>query len=150
MSQQIKIKSGDNIIFYDGVCGLCNALVQFVLKHGGGLRFLFCSLQSDIAARLLAKYSASNTNLDTVFVLTNYDLPTSKLLEKAQAVFFILKHCELPWYSPWAWLVSLSFLPEFLLNFGYDFIASIRYKVFGQYESCLIPDKVVRDRFIDQ
>ncbi len=149
MNQQ-KIKNGESIIFFDGVCGLCNHLVQFVLKHGGADKFVFCSLQSETAAQLLAKYGQNNKDLDTVFVLTDYDLPSSKLLEKSKAIFFILKHCKISLYSPWAWLAALSIVPEFFLNLGYDFIANIRYPVFGRYDSCLIPDASVRDRFIDQ
>ncbi len=148
MTEQDKIKPGEDIIFYDGVCGLCNKLVQFVLAHGGDLKFLFCSLQSDLAARLLAKYGANSTELKTIFVITDYDLPSSKLLKKSQAVLFILQRCNMPWYT--AGLSILHFIPEFFLNIAYDLVANIRYEVFGRYESCLNPGKEVRDRFIDQ
>jgi predicted DCC family thiol-disulfide oxidoreductase YuxK len=142
-----KLKAGDNIIFYDGVCGLCNRLVQFVLKHGGADKFLFCSLQSDIAGELLEKYGQSNKDLDTIFLITDYDTPSSKLLDKAKAVFFIIKRCQAP---AWSWLACFSILPEFILNLGYDLVASVRYPIFGRYDSCLIPPADVRHRFIDQ
>ena len=148
MIEQEKIKLGEDIIFYDGVCGLCNKLVQFVLAHGGSLRFLFCSLQSDLAARLLTKYGANSTELKTILLITDYGLPSSKLLVKSQAVLFILQHCNMPWYL--ASLSSLRFVPEFFLDIAYDLIANSRYMLFGRYESCLNPRKEVRDRFIDQ
>lgn len=145
-----QIKTGEHIIFYDGVCGLCNSLVQFILAHGGGAKFLFCSLQSDVAAELLAKYGESNKDLDTVFVITDYDLPSSKLLKRSKAIFFILKHLEMPTLSPWSVLATFSFLPEFILDLGYDLIANVRYKAFGQYDACQIPAPEVAERFIDQ
>ncbi len=149
MTDETKLKPGDNIIFYDGVCGLCDRFVQFVLKHAPSSKFLFCSLQSDIARELLGKYGESNKDLDTVFVLSGYDLSQSQLLKKAKAVFFVLEQCQIPWSSPWRWLTILKVLPDFFLDIGYDFIAAIRYKIFGQYDSCVIPCPEWRDRFID-
>jgi predicted DCC family thiol-disulfide oxidoreductase YuxK len=149
MIDETKLKQGASVIFYDGVCGLCDAFVQFVLKHACSSKFLFCSLQSDFAAQLLGKYGESNSDLNTVFVLTDYNLSTSKLLKKSRAILFVLEECHMPWYLPWRWLIIFKVLPDFLLNIGYDFIASIRYKVFCRYQSCLIPSPEWRDKFID-
>jgi predicted DCC family thiol-disulfide oxidoreductase YuxK len=149
MSNQTKLKPGSNIIFYDGVCGLCNKLVQFVLKHDRSSKFLFCALQSEIAKQLLSEYGENNTDLNTVFVLSDYHLSSSQLLKKSTAVFFILRQCNLPWYSPWCWLCIFNILPDFLLNIGYDLVARYRYKIFGHYDSCLLPNQAVRDKFID-
>jgi predicted DCC family thiol-disulfide oxidoreductase YuxK len=150
MNSQQPIKPGENIIFYDGVCGFCNKFVQFILSQGAGLNFLFCSLQSEVAARLLSKFGQTNKDLDSIFVITDYDLPSGKLLKKSKAVFFILEHCNKPWHTLWPYLSIFKFLPQFILDFGYDLVASFRYKIFGRYESCLLPEKEVRDRFIDQ
>ncbi len=146
MNEQSKIKVGDKIIFYDGVCGLCNHLVQFVIRHGG--KFLFCSLQSEVAANLLEKFGESSKDLDSIFIITDYDLQSSKLLKKSKAVFFILKNCNLPWY--WSCLRIFGLLPEWILDLGYDLVAGTRYNLFGRYDTCLIPDQKVKDRFIDQ
>lgn len=149
MIDETKLKAGYNILFYDGVCGLCNRFVHFVLKYDHSSKFLFCSLQSDFASQLLAKHGENSHDLDTVFVLSNYNLSTSKLMRKAGAVFFVLDQCHMPWYSPWRWLIIFQFLPDSLLNIGYDFVAAVRYKIFGRYESCLIPSPEWRDKFID-
>ena len=47
------------IILYDGVCGLCNRLVQFVLKHDSRDYFRFAALQSDFAIRVLGRHGAA-------------------------------------------------------------------------------------------
>ncbi len=150
MTEQNRIKSGSDIIFYDGICGLCNRFVQFVLAHEGSLKFLFCSLQSDIGAKLLSKYGEDSSDLKTIFVISDYGLPSNKLQKKSQAVLFIIQHCQLPWYVPEILFSFLHLWPASLLDIGYDVIAGVRYKIFGRYDSCSIPDKEVRDRFVDQ
>jgi len=149
MIDESRLKQGYSIIFYDGVCGLCDSFVQFVLKYNQSSKFLFCSLQSDFANKLLAKYGETNGDLESVFVLTDYNLPSSVLLKKSRAVFFVLDQCHLPWYLPMRWFTLCKILPEALLNLGYDFVASVRYKIFGQYDTCLVPSSEWRDQFID-
>ena len=62
------------IILYDGVCGLCNRLVQFVLKHDSQDRFRFASLQSDFAAQFLRRHGAAPEDLDTMYVVIDRGL----------------------------------------------------------------------------
>lgn len=140
------IPLGENIIFYDGICGLCNRFVQFVLHNGGGQEFLFCSLQSAIAAQLLSEYGVDSAQLSTIYVIKDYKLPDSKLLNKSRAVLFILDYC----HKPWQYVSLLKLLPSPLLDLAYDFIAGVRYKIFGQDKSCSISDSGIRQRFIDQ
>src|SRR4051812_819759 len=61
--------SANPVLLYDGVCGLCNRLVQFVLKHDTASRFRFASLQSAYAARLLKPHAVNPDDLDTVHVI---------------------------------------------------------------------------------
>ena len=46
------------ILLYDGVCGLCNRLNQFVLRRDPAGIFRFASLQSALAARILSRRGA--------------------------------------------------------------------------------------------
>jgi predicted DCC family thiol-disulfide oxidoreductase YuxK len=62
------------IILYDGVCGLCNRLNQFVLRRDREGTFRFAWLQSPLAARILAQHGANPQDLDTVYVVLNHDL----------------------------------------------------------------------------
>ncbi len=64
------------ILLYDGVCGLCNRLVQFVLKHDTAARFRFASLQSDYATRILQPHAVNPDDLDTVYVIEAPGSPT--------------------------------------------------------------------------
>ena len=55
------------IVLYDGVCGLCNRAVQFLLKRDHHDRLRFASLQSDFAAALLRQHGVDHEDLDTVY-----------------------------------------------------------------------------------
>lgn len=134
------------ILLYDGVCGLCNRLVQFILRRDPEGIFRFASLQSGLAARILARHGADPADLDTVYVAINPDQGDECLLARSDALIFILK--ELGGF--WRVLGFLSRLkPRFLRDWGYRVVAHNRYRVFGRFESCMLPSAEHRDRFLD-
>jgi len=134
------------VIFYDGVCGLCNRLVRFVLKRDAHDRFRFASLQSDFAAQVLAKHGASPQQLDTMYVMLDLGLPDERLASRADAAIAVLK--ELGRF--WSFLgVLLGFLPRWLRNWGYDRVARNRYRIFGKFDSCPLPEAKHRHKFLD-
>ena len=59
------------ILLYDGVCGLCNRFVQFILRRDRDAVFRFAALQSAFAATILARHGANPSALDTVYVVVN-------------------------------------------------------------------------------
>ena len=79
------------ILLYDGVCGLCNRLVQFILRFDPEGVFRFASLQSALAGDILARHGADARDLNTVYVVVNYELPDERLLARSDAVVFVLK-----------------------------------------------------------
>ena len=87
------VETGGPILFFDGVCGLCDRLVQFVLRRDRRGRFRFAALQSDVAAATLQRFGKDAADLDTVYVLTG----DGRLLQKARAIFFALRQLGLPW-----------------------------------------------------
>ncbi|HKR60260.1 MAG TPA: DUF393 domain-containing protein, partial [Pyrinomonadaceae bacterium] len=74
------------VVLYDGVCGLCNRLNQFLLRRDGQDRFRFASLQSDVAAQLLQRHGTDAIDLDTVYVVADYGMPNERLLSRSDAV----------------------------------------------------------------
>ena len=134
------------ILLYDGVCGLCNRLVRFILRRDLEGIFRFASLQSGFAARILQRHGADATDLDTVYVVVNPDQPDETLLARSDAVIFILKQLGGFWRLA-GFLAQLK--PRFLRDWGYRVVARNRYRVFGRFESCMLPDAEHRDRFLD-
>jgi len=134
------------IILYDGVCGLCNRSVQFLLKHDKEERFRFASLQSDFAAKVLGRHGLDPKDLDTVHVVENYDQPGERVLQRSDAVLRAGR--ELGGF--WGASSSIArIVPRALRDVVYRLVATNRYRVFGKYDSCMLPDPNQRSRFLD-
>jgi predicted DCC family thiol-disulfide oxidoreductase YuxK len=135
------------ILLYDGVCGLCNRFVRFILRSDRDAVFRFASLQSAVAARILTRHSANPTDLDTVYIVVNHELPDEYLLSRSDAVAFVLKQLGGLW-RPAASAVRL--LPKFLRDPAYNAVARHRYSIFGHSDVCTIPCDLDHSRFLDQ
>jgi len=134
------------ILFYDGVCGLCNRLVQFVLKRDSKDRFRFAALQSQFADGVLRQFGADPRDLDTVYVVLNYGRPDARLAARSDAVVLILRELG----GVWKLLSSpLRLLPRGLRDWGYDVVARYRYRVFGKYDFCPLPQEKDKRKFLD-
>jgi predicted DCC family thiol-disulfide oxidoreductase YuxK len=140
------------LIFYDGVCGLCNRFVRFVLRHDRRGVFRFASLQSPLAARILAAHTTNSGMLDALFVVRDFapeksgNLSQTALLSRSDAVLFVLHKlggvCR-------AAAVGLRLVPRFVRDWAYRQVAANRYRIFGRSEVCAIPDPSARSRFLD-
>jgi predicted DCC family thiol-disulfide oxidoreductase YuxK len=138
--------SPNAIILYDGVCGLCHRLVQFVLKHDSQDRFRFASLQSDFAAQVLRRHGSVPDDLDTMYVVLDHNLPGERLASRSEAAVVVLGELGGGWS---ALGVALRMLPEWLRNWGYSLVARNRYRVFGKYDFCPLPSEKDRRKFLD-
>ena len=72
---------GAEVLFYDGICGLCNQLVQFLLKRDQKDVLRFAALQSDFAVKVLQRHGLDPKDLDTVQVILNYEQPDERVLD---------------------------------------------------------------------
>jgi len=133
------------IVLYDGVCGLCNRAVQFLLKRDRRDRLRFASLQSDFAARVLQRHGMDPKSLDTVYAVLNYGEPNETLLAKGDAFLFFAKIIG----GIWSVARVGRIIPRPIRNWLYDFIARHRYQVFGKSESCMLPDPKQRHKFLE-
>jgi predicted DCC family thiol-disulfide oxidoreductase YuxK len=134
------------ILLYDGVCGLCNRQVQFILRRDLAGIFRFAALQSSFAAHILTRHGANPNDLNTVYVVIRYDEPAESLLSRSDAVIFVLKELGDAWRFA-GFLLGL--IPCPIRNWGYDLVARSRYRIFGRYDSCPLPAAETRSRFLD-
>jgi predicted DCC family thiol-disulfide oxidoreductase YuxK len=133
------------IVLYDGVCGLCNRLNQFLLKRDTHDRFRFASLQSDLAASLLKRHGADSRDLDTVYVVLDYNLPGERLLARSDAILHVVTQLD----GIWKWARAGRLLPKALRDGLYELVARNRYRVFGKHDSCMLPDPKYRHKFLE-
>lgn len=140
------LKAEHPIVLYDGVCGLCNRGVQFLLKRDKRGRLQFASLQSDFASKVLGRHGLDPNDLDTVYVVVNHDRPGEVVLDRSEAVLQT-------WHElggAWKLLAAVSrIIPRSLRDVIYRFVATNRYHVFGKFETCMLPDPSQRSRFLD-
>lgn len=136
---------GTEIVLYDGVCGLCNGLVRFVLRRDRRRRFRFASLQSAFARELLGRHGRDPRDLDTLYVVVGPGGKAERLIDKSRAVLHVLHGIG----GPWALAAVAGLCPTGLLDAAYDLVARRRYRLFGRYEACPMPEDKWRDRFLD-
>lgn len=128
------------VIFFDGVCNLCNSSVQFVIKRDPEKRFFFAALQSEYAKSNLSSNLANESNLQSIVLLKE-----GKTLTKSTAALSIAKELS----GLWPILYLFVIIPRPLRDSIYDLIGRNRYKWFGKQDHCMIPTKELKDRFYD-
>ena len=133
------------IVLYDGVCGLCNRLNQFILKRDTHDRFRFASLQSDLAAKVLQRHGADPRDLDTVYIVLDYGQADERLLARSDAILYVLTQLD----GIWKLARVGRILPTTFRDGVYKLVARHRYRVFGKHESCLLPEPKYRHKFLD-
>jgi predicted DCC family thiol-disulfide oxidoreductase YuxK len=135
------------VIFYDGVCGLCNRLNLFLLRRDRHARIRFAALQSAVAKQMLAKHGLDPSDLDTVYVIADWKSPSERVLARSPAVLHALGQLE----GGWRVLARIGgLIPRPLADVVYRTVARSRYSLFGQYDRCQIPPPEWRKRFLDQ
>jgi predicted DCC family thiol-disulfide oxidoreductase YuxK len=139
MSQDLS-SSNKLILLYDGICNICNASVQFVLKHEKNTEIFFVSLQSELGVSLLSKFGLPNNYTDSLVFIKN-----SKAYTHSDAALQIAMYLKFPYSS----LRMGYIIPKSLRDAVYNFIAKNRYKWFGKNESCMLPDPTIKYRFLD-
>ena len=132
------------VVLYDGVCGLCNRLNQFLLQRDRHDRFRFASLQSEVAAQLLQRHGTDAVDLDTVYVVVDYGKLEERLLSRSDAIIHVLQRLG----GIWAFAAAGKILPKPLRDVFYKVVATNRYRVFGKYEVCLMPEERYKEKFL--
>ncbi|MBP6632010.1 MAG: DUF393 domain-containing protein [Kofleriaceae bacterium] len=127
------------IVLYDGVCGLCARSVRWLLKRDHQRRLRFAPLQGPTAAALRLRYPRIPTSLTSVVLVEagRVDLRSKVFLRAAR---------HLRW--PWRALGALAWLPGWLLDPGYLLVARVRYRVWGKFDTCQVPDPAARSQLL--
>ncbi len=128
-----------SIIFFDGVCNLCNASVQFIIRHDKNDHFRFAALQSVSAKELLKDFNISPALQNSVVLLEE-----GRVFTKSTAVLRICRKLSFP--LP---LLSLFLIvPGFIRDWTYGIIANNRYKWFGKQDVCMVPTAELKGKFL--
>lgn len=128
-----------NLLFYDGVCAMCNGIVKTFLRFDRDRTFYFAPLQGETADLARSMHPDFPTDIETVVYLRD-----GRVLLRSRAA--ALAAAELPY--PMKALSWARFLPTWFSDFFYGIIARVRYRVFGKYDVCPLPPEEHRGRFL--
>lgn len=126
------------VIFFDGVCNLCNGAVQFVIKHDRQNYFKFAALQSDFAQQTLSGFNLQVKQGNSFVLLEN-----GKVYEQSAAALKVARKLN----GLWPLLYGFIIVPPFIRNAVYRFIARNRYQWFGRQATCWVPTPELKRRF---
>jgi predicted DCC family thiol-disulfide oxidoreductase YuxK len=130
------------ILFFDGVCNLCNGAVQFVIRHDRRGLIRFASLQSQAgrtaAAAVQQRYGRAP---DSLIFLDGTDYYV-----ESDAALRVARHLDGGWKS----LSWLRVFPRFVRDAVYRTVARYRYRWFGRQDACMLPTPALKARFVDQ
>ena len=126
------------VLLFDGVCNLCNGVVQFVLAHDPQGRVHFASQQSAYGQRTMLERGLSG--IEGVVLLEG-----ERVYTHSDAALRLISY--LP--APLSWLSGLRVIPKGLREIVYRFIARNRYRLFGKREACVMPRPEWKARFLE-
>ncbi len=129
----------DDVILYDGVCVFCSRWIRFVATRDTARRFRFTAIQSPYGTKL-----AQALDIDTHDPDTNAVIHGGVAHFKSDGALTVLS--QLP---GWGWAGSLRAIPKPLRDTIYNLVARNRYRIFGKYEACFVPDEGFRERVLE-
>lgn len=132
---------GKKIILFDGICNLCEASVQFVIKYDKKDVFRFVALQSELGKEIIKHIGLENKNIDSVIlyepgIAYNYKSAAALEIAKNLGGFFHFG-------------TVFKLIPNGLRNLLYDYVAKNRYQWYGKKESCLLPTFELKSKFLE-
>ncbi|TDQ15011.1 putative DCC family thiol-disulfide oxidoreductase YuxK [Algoriphagus boseongensis] len=128
-----------SIILFDGVCNLCNASIDFILKRDKKNLFLVGALQEEAGKILLQKFNARTDYLDSLVLVEE-----GKIFFRSTAALKIAKNLS----GLWPIFYPLIILPAWLRDPVYDWIGKNRYSWFGKKTTCRLPTPEEKAKFL--
>ena len=145
MSGQVE---GRALMLYDGLCGVCNSAVQWVIKHDHSDRFRFAPQQSALAAAILSRHGIDHEAMlksNSVYLVLDAGTEHERLLTQSDVTVNMLLILGGRWR---VWGMILRAVPRFVRNAAYRMFARNRYRLTAQYEVCPVPSETVRMKFV--
>jgi predicted DCC family thiol-disulfide oxidoreductase YuxK len=128
------------IILFDGVCNLCDATVQFLIKRDKKDIFRFVAIQSETGQQIIKHIGIDTSKTDSIIL---YE-PGNAYYYKAEAALKIARELG----GVYSLLSVFLLLPKRFSNVVYDYVARNRYKWYGKKNECMIPTPAMKSKFL--
>jgi len=126
------------IIFFDGVCAMCNAFVNLALRIDRRGIFLFAPLQGTTARELLPPLSDDPREWSMIY------LDEKGIHDQLDASLEVYRRLGGVWSLP----ALARYVPRAIRTPLYRIVARNRYRWFGRKDECRIPTASERQRFL--
>lgn len=133
------IQIPNNLVLFDGVCNLCTASVQFIIRHDREAIFRFASIQSEIGKEICRSQGLDPADVRTFVLVSN-----GKTLVRSDAAIEVASSLG----GAWRLLTIFRLVPRVARDWIYAMLARNRYRWFGRTDACMIPSPEVKDRFL--
>lgn len=148
---------GRLLVVYDGHCGLCNQSIRWCLRRDTFDRLRFIPSESPHVAAILARHgfqsfdspsgpdTSPSTFPDTLLVIRDLGEPSEHIFTRSDATITLLAVLPAPWPA-----IAAIFrgIPRPLRDLAYRLIACIRYRIWGRYDTCPLPNPAERAHFL--
>ncbi len=134
------------IIYFDGVCNLCNFAVDYIHSAQLNLKakvFLFAPLQGKTAQSELSLQDRGDHGQEPKSIVVKLEKRT---LTESTAVMEILRRLD---FKNFILSLLMELIPRPLRDIAYKFIAKNRYLFFGKKDSCRLPTAEEKQYFLD-
>ena len=136
----IQLPKHKQLVLFDGVCNLCDASVQYIIKHDKNNAFLFTALQSEVGQQIIKEFNIDTNKIDSIILYSN----EHGISYKSTAALKIASKLGFPRNLLSVFLI----IPAIIRNWVYDYIAKNRYKWYGKKEECMIPTPDLKSKFL--
>lgn len=128
------------IILFDGVCNLCDNTIQKIIKADTKDQFRFTSLDSEVGKAILDYIGIDREKTDSMVLY----IPGEAYYVRSEAALKIASYMG----GFYGLLQPFSFLPKYLTDTAYNYVAKNRYKWYGKKESCMVPTQELQNKFL--
>lgn len=127
------------VLIFDGVCEICNASVNFILRWEKQHDILFTANQNAPGRALLEQFGKDPESNTTIYFVED-----GKIYEQSAAIMRVARRLRFPWNLGYGFII----VPRFIRDFFYRLIARNRYSLFGKKDLCRIPTPEEYARFL--
>ena len=135
-----ELPKGKKIILFDGVCNLCDSMLQYIIKHDKKDVFRFVAIQSELGQKIVKHIGVDTSKTDSIILYQ----PGVAYFYKSSAAIEIAK--DLDGFLHYG--TAFRIIPAAFRNLVYDYIAKNRYKWYGKKEQCMMPTPELKSKFL--